>query len=252
MSTTTTQPWDIGVRSANYSIVNKREKFETFWDNPTVENLKEAAGSWWATITRWSMDHYVEDVVLDKGHSPENIRDMIQEVVDGERPITDAGIPGMGISTITEVLEIIDSEKYAALNSKSRAGMKALGYEIPDDGLDDEEYFVFVEDVKEAVEEYEFRERLAERDDVGNLSDVSDIDIAQAVFNLHDEDEFDFDLNRIREAERQTRVVDVEIPRGLYEQAGEIVSGNLLYLDEEDYIKSKLRDAIEEDLENDE
>lgn len=252
MSEATTQPWDIDVRSANYSIVNKREKFETFWDNPTVENLKDAAEAWWATITRWSMDHYVEDVILDKGHTPEEVRDMIQEVVDGERPITDADIPGMGVSTITEILEIIDSKKYAALNSKSREGMEALGYTVPSDGLSDEEYFDFVEDVKEAVKEYNLRDQLAERDDVGDLSGVSDIDVAQAVFNLHNEDEFDFNLNEIREDQRRTRVVDVEIPRGVYDQVGEIVAGNLLYTDEEDYIRGKLRDTIEEDLEDDE
>lgn len=251
MSSTTHQPWDINVRSKNYSIVNKRKKFKTFEDNPSTENLKGAAGTWWATVTRWSMDHYVEDVILGKGHSPEDIRDMIQEVAAGERSITDAGIPGMGVSTITEVLEIIDSKKYAALNSKSRPGMEALEYEVPSESLSDEEYFKFVEDVKEAVKEYELRQRLEERDDVGNLSDVSDVDVAQAAFNLHDEDEFNFDLNEIREAERQTRVVDIEIPRGIYDQVGEIVSEDLLYTDEEDYIRSKVRESVQEDLEND-
>lgn len=244
------QPWDLNVRGANASIVNKREKFETFWEDPTVENLKEAADTWWATVTRWSIDHYVEDVILGKGHNPRGIRDMIREVVDGERPITDAGIPGMGVSTITEVLEIIDSETYATLNSKSRAGMEALGYEVPSDGLSDEEYFEFVEDVKRAVEEYDLRELLGERGDVGGLSNVSDIEVAQAAFNLHDEEEFDFDLNDVRQAERQSRIVDVEIPRGVYDQVCRIVSGNLLYTDEEDYIRTKLREAVKEDFED--
>jgi len=56
----------------------------------------------------------------------------------------------------------------------------------------------------------------------------------------------------VREEERQSRIVDVEIPRGVYDQVGEIVDGNLLYTDEEDYIRTKLRDAVKEDLEDDE
>lgn len=252
MSTATIQPWDVNARSENYSIVNKRKKFDTFWDNPTIETLKETAGTWWATVPRWSMDHYVEEVILGKGHSPEEIRNMIQEILNEERSITNADIPGMGVSTVTEVLEIIDSKTYATLNSKSRSGMEALGYEVPDDNLSDEEYFEFVEDVKEAVEEYGFWEQLAERDDIGDLSNMNDIDIAQAVFHLHNEDEFDFNLSEIRKAKRQTRVVDVEIPRGVYDQVGKIVSGSLLYTDEEDYIRSKIRGAVEQDLENEE
>lgn len=239
--------WDVEVRSDQYSIVNKRQKFEAFQRNPTVETLKEAADTWWATLARWSIDHYVEEVILSRGHTAEEIRDMIQEVVDGSRPIAEANIPGMGIATLTEVLEIIDPERFVALNSRSRSGMKALGYDVPEDTLSEEEYLTFVENVKDAVTTYDLRDRLADVDVVGEISDVSDIDVAEAAFNLHVEDEFTFDLNEIQESERKERVVDVEIPRGLYEKVGETVSGNLLFTDEEDYIKTKLREALQEE-----
>lgn len=242
-----TEPWDKWVRSDHYSIVNKREKFDEFRNHPTVDTLRETADTWWATVTRWSIDHYVEEVVLGKGHTPVQIRDMIKEVIEGDRSITDAEIPGMGIATLTEVLEIIDPEQYVALNAKSREGMDALGYDVPDGQPTDEEYYAFVDDVKEAVEKYDLRERLSALDEIGDISDESDVDVAEAAFNLHAEDKFSFDLTEIRESERQTRVVDVELPRGLYEKVGNVVQGNLLYTDEEDYIKTKLREAVQAD-----
>jgi hypothetical protein len=243
----TTENWDVWIRNEKNSIINKRDTFEVFWDDPTSETLKNTADTWWATIPRWSIDHYVNEVVLNHGHTPQDIRNSIKEVIEGTRSITDADIPGMGVATITEVLEIIGPEQYVAFNKKSRAGMNALGYDVPDDLSSDEEYFAFVSNVKDAIERYDLRDRVADINNVGDLSDVSDIDIAEATFHLHAEDEFSFDLTDIRETKRQTRVEDVAIPQGLYEMIGEVVSDDVLYTDEEDYIKTKLRKAVQND-----
>jgi hypothetical protein len=241
------EPWDKEIRSEQYSIKNKRQKFEAFRESPTVETLKNAAETWWATVARWSIDPYVSNVVLVEGHTPEDIRVKIQQVVENSRPITDANIPGMRVATLTEVLEIIDPEQFATLNSKAREGMEALGYNVPEENVSNEEYRAFVADVKDAVVEYNLRSQLDEREEVGDISDEPDIDVAQAAFNMHVEDKFDFDLGEVRESDRKKRVEEVELPRGLYEKVDEVVSGNLLYTDEEDYIKTKLREAVRED-----
>lgn len=239
--------WDVGIRSEQYSIGNKREKFAEFQEQPSVKTLTAAAETWWATVARWSVDHYVTEVMLDKGHTPKEIRDMILEVAEGAQPITDADIPGMGMATLTEVLEIIDPERFVALNAKSREGMEVLGYNVPEGSFADDDYRAFVDDVKEAVTTYDLRQRVAGVQDVGDISDAHDTDVAQAAFNLHVEDEFPFDLHTVRDEARQERVVDIEVPRGLYDKVGAIVDDELLYTDEEDYIKTKLREAVQND-----
>jgi hypothetical protein len=197
-----TETWDALIRDEKNSIINKRDSFEDFWTDPTAEILKDAADTWWATRYWENIDYYVEKRVLDNGHTPKVIRNRLKEVVEGTRPITDADIPGMGVATITEVLEIIDPEQYVALNKKSRAGMNALGYTVPDNSSSDETYLAFVSDVKDAVERYDLRDRVADIGNVGDITDKSDIDIAEATFQLHAEDGFSFDFTDIRETKR--------------------------------------------------
>jgi hypothetical protein len=198
----TTANWDIRIRNEKNSISNKRNTFKIFWNNPTAATFNDTANTWWATRYWEDIDRYVEEQILSKGPTPEAIRSRLKEVVEESRPITDVDIHGMGVAMITEVLEIIDPEQYVALNKKSRAGMNALGYTVPDNLSSDEAYFAFVSDVKDAIERYDLRDRVADIDNVGDITDVSDIDIAEATFQLHAEDEFSFDLTDIRETKR--------------------------------------------------
>lgn len=186
--------WDQPARSPQYSIVNKRETWDRFCEEPTKKRLLESAETWWANVIWGSVEYPVNERILGQGHTPREILGMIEEIERGNEAITEADIPGMGMTTLSELLEIMEPDSYATLNNKSTAGLRALGHHVVEEPTIESQYGEFVDLVKEAVGEYALRSRITEVG-VGPVpADAAPVDIAQVAFELHDKETFAFDL----------------------------------------------------------
>lgn len=194
MTTDDSVPWDNGVRSKRYSIVTKRRKLDSFRNRPNRARLRDFADSWWATRWRRSIDYYVDELFLRDGTTPVETLNRVNEVLAGQRSISEADVPGMGVPTLTEVLETIDPDRFVALNEKSREAMEALGYDVPNPQslATDRDYWMFVEDVKDAVDQFDLRHQLREADVPDRVpDDVADADVAEVAFQMHAADQLD-------------------------------------------------------------
>lgn len=188
-----TEPWDKGVRSKRYSIVTKRERFEQFQQSPTRDTLYRFARSWWAARRPPSFDYHFNSRLLGGQSRPADILTAVRAVAEGNRSITGVDIPGVGVATLTEVLEVAYPERFATLNSKSHEGMVALGYDVPSPNslYSDNRYRKFVKNVHDAVDKFDLRESIDRFDSLDLPDDVPDVDVAQMAFLLHDEGRLD-------------------------------------------------------------
>lgn len=187
-----TEYWDYPVRNRTYSIVNKRHHWARFRDNPTTQRLLDFGETWWANRHFGDPRHFVDKRVLNEGYSPREIRDILEkQAKKGPGAIT-TDLPGMGVATLSEVLEVIDSSQFATLNSKSRDGLQALGYPVPGDEPDESAYREFTEHVKEIVPKYGLRPEVTKAIEGDIPNDVEPIDIAQVAFEMNVNDRFGF------------------------------------------------------------
>lgn len=188
-----TELWDEPLRGERYSIVTKRRQLNRFLDDPTETRLKRFAGTLWAYDAWATVDFPVEERMLD-GHDAEGFRDFLLAVKAGETSTGDPETPNLGTWVMSELMEAVDPANYATLNDDARTGLQALGYPTPGKPMDSyDEYWEFVEHTNEVVERFDLRERVERV-----LGDVPEeaptVDIAQAAFQLHCDDEFDLDL----------------------------------------------------------
>jgi hypothetical protein len=188
-----TELWDEPLRGERYSIVTKRRQLDRFLDDPTELRLKRFAGTLWAYDAWATVDFPVEERMLD-GYDAEDFRDFIRGVEAGEISTGDPDTPNLGTWVMSEIMEAIDPSNYATLNDAARTGLQALGYPTPGKPMDSfDEYWDFVDHTNDAVEQYDLRDRV-ERALPEVPDDVLTVDIAQAAFQLHGDDEFDLDL----------------------------------------------------------
>lgn len=191
------EPWDKPVRSDQYSIVTKRHRMERFMDDPTRQSLDSLAESMWAFDIWKTVEFPVEQRLLGNGHTPVEFRDFLQASRQGTKSVGDPETPDLGTRTISELLEAMDGSAYATLNGDARDGLDALGYPVPGRPVDGDEYEAFVEHTTRAVEEYDLRDRLTPFLHDGIPEGTPPVDIAQLAFQLHGDDEHEFDLAAI-------------------------------------------------------
>jgi hypothetical protein len=191
--------WDRPVRGERYSIVTKRRLLEQFMEDPTEDSLKRMARSLWAYDTWATVDFPVEERMLGEGHTATEFRDFLEGVQAGEKSTRQEVTPTLGTWVMSELLEAMDPERYATLNSDARDGLAVLGYPTPGKPMQDNQaYWEFVDNTKDAVEQFALRARVEDAlDEVPD--DVPTVDVAQVAFQLHTDDEFAFDLGTLRE-----------------------------------------------------
>lgn len=190
-----TEYWDTPIRSQTYSIVNKREHWDWFRDEPTAQTLLDFGETWWANRYFGDPRHFVKKRILDKGCSPKGLRDQLEKQAQEGPSGVEADVPGMGVATLSEVLEVIDALQFATLNSKSRDGMQALGYAVPGNNPDESTYSRFTENVKEIVPNYGLLSEV-EKAVAGDIpKNVEPIDIAQVAFEMNASDPFEFSFH---------------------------------------------------------
>lgn len=190
--------WDRPVRSEEFSIVTKRERWDAFRDDPTEESLLDFGATWWSHRHFGDPRHFVRKRVLNDGYTPTEVRDELASFASEGPAAIEADIPGMGVATLSEVLEVIDSSQHATLNSMSRTGLEALGYPVPGDEPGEEVYRRFTENVKEIVPKYELRNVVEETVEGPVPEDAEPIDVAQVAFVMHDKKRFGFSLDEVR------------------------------------------------------
>lgn len=192
-----TEYWDTPVRSRTYSIANKREQWNRFHDEPTTQTLLDFGETWWANRHFGDPRHFVKKRILDKGYSPKRLRDQLEKQATEGPPGIEANFPGMGVATLSEVLEVIDPSQFATLNAKSRDGMQALGYDVPGNNPDGLGYSGFTENVKEIVRKYGLRSEVQKSVSGDIPKDVELVDIAQVAFEMNASDRFEFSFHEL-------------------------------------------------------
>lgn len=191
--------WDRPVRSEQYSIVTKRERWDTFNDNPTEESLLDFGAAWWSHRHFGDPRHFVRKRVMGNGYSPAEIRDELVSLAESGPEAIEADLPGMGVATLSELLEVIEPAQHATLNSMSRAGMEALDCPVPGNDPGEAAYRRFTEDVKEIVPEYGLRSKVEETVEGPVPENAEPIDVAQVAFVMNDKERFGFSLDDLRQ-----------------------------------------------------
>jgi hypothetical protein len=192
-----TDRWDEPIRGTQYSIVTKRRLLERFRDDPTEETLVRFAGSLWAYRSWVSGRFPVEERMLAGERTPAEFRDFLEAAREGEASIREPETPNLGRWAVSEMLEAMDPDRFATLNADARAGMEALGYPTPGQPMEDgAAYWEFVENATEAVDRYDLLEEVVEPVVGAVPAAVPTVDVAQAAFQLHGDDQFDVDLSR--------------------------------------------------------
>jgi len=228
-------------------IQEKRRLAKTFLDDPTRTTFADLVGfdGFWATEARRSIDYYVDDVVLTEGQTPRDIADTVQSALNDPTNIDDVeDLNGFGWATSTELLHVLQPDTFAIFNKRAVSGLTALGYEPPNPQYaTTAEYWDFVHMVEDAIEQYDLRTVYEESTVAPRLTDPTDFEVADNLFNTHYADEADFDLADIRNEQAGGAAID--IPEELKQEIEAAVAGNPTYRDLEDFVYSAIRQELQ-------
>ncbi|QCW01849.1 hypothetical protein [Natrinema pallidum] len=231
----------------NDEIEEKRELAKAFLESPTRDAFAElvAHDGFWATEPRRSIDYYVDDIVFDD-QTPDEVAAAVEQALEDSDALEKVlELDGFGWATATELLHVLAPDTYAILNKRAVLGMEALGYDAPNrQTASVEEYWDFVDDVREAYEVYNLRAVVNEAESAPDVPEAhTDLEAADAAFNAHyDEDAYDIDLEALQEA--QTGGRQVEVPEDLWQMIEEEVEGDPRYRDAEDFLYSAVRNEL--------
>lgn len=231
----------------NDDIEKKRELAEAFLEDPTRDAFAElvAHDGFWATEPRRSIDYYVDDIVFDD-QTPKEVATTVEQALENTDLLEDVlELDGFGWATATELLHVLAPDTYAILNKRAVAGMEGLSYDAPNrQTASVEEYWDFVDDVREAYEKYDLRAVVNESESAPDVpAAAADLEAADASFNAHyDDDAFDIDLEELREEQAGGR--QLEVPRELWERIDEKVASDPTYRDVEDFLYSAVRNEL--------
>jgi hypothetical protein len=231
----------------NDDIETKRELAEAFLENPSRDAFAElvAHDGFWATEPRRSIDYYLDDIVFDD-QTPDEVAAAVDRAVEDTDALEDVlELDGFGWATATELLHALAPDTYAILNKRAVAGMEALGYDAPNrQTASVEEYWDFVDDVREAYAEYDLRAAVNESESAPDIPEShTDLEAADAAFNAHyDEDAHDINLEALREARSSGR--RLEVPEELWERIEAEIADDPTYRDVEDFLYSAVRNEL--------
>ena len=120
-----------------------------------------------------------------------------------------------------------------------------LGYDAPNrQTVSIEEYWDFVDNIREAYEVYELRAVVDESESALDIpDDHTDLEAADAAFNAHyDEEAYDIDLEALREARTGGR--RLEVPDELWDRIEVEVADDPTYRDVENFLYSAVRNEL--------
>lgn len=231
----------------NDDIDRKRELAREFIDNPTRDTLHDLVGfrGFWASEPRMSIDHYVDQLILDTQTPPEVATTVERATTDTDALEDVLDLDGFGWATATELLHALEPDTYAILNKRSVAGMEALGYEPPNrQTASIDEYWAFVADIEDAIAEYDPRTIVNETADAPDIpSHHTEFEAADAAFNAHFDPDCSLDLAAVRET--RTTGTHLELDDDLTAAIDRVVADNPAYRDREDFVHAAIRRELE-------
>jgi 5-methylcytosine-specific restriction protein B len=169
-------------------VMTKREKSINFLENPSKDTFRKLVDSnhFWGSMAypKWHRE------MFDR-YTPEEVADILGEARDEGtlKPILE--VHQFGEGKATEILRAISPDQFAILNRRSREGMKALGYEVPQGTPSDDKYHAFTEMVRKAYQEYDLRQLMSEVKDEQIPPNATPLEIADWAFSEHDEGTID-------------------------------------------------------------
>lgn len=224
-------------------ITEKKRLAEAFLDSSSRETLRAALEPLRAMESQVSVDHYLDKFVTD-AQTIDDVAESLRTARDdpaGLEAVMD--LDGIGWEVATELLHALAPDTYAILNTRSAAGMEALGYTPPPiDTASVDAYWDFVDDVENAVQEYPLRALL---DGNSQIPDVppgaTRFEVAHAAFDAHFHDRPDFDLRGLKRDQIRT----VDVPTKMYEEVAYVAARSPMYRDAQDFIYSAIRRELE-------
>ncbi|RQG95567.1 AAA family ATPase [Natrarchaeobius oligotrophus] len=218
-------------------VFAKREQIEKFLADPSKEIFVELvdADHFWGSM---AYQHWPHE--LFEEHSPDEVASAIESARESGdlSPLLD--LHQMGVSKATEILRAVESDTYAILNKRSRAGMEALGYEPPNGTPSVEEYRNFSAQVRHAHDEFDLRELMEREMDERIPAAATKLEVADWAFSENYEGRIELppDDTPDRYADYNTRLSvdldDIEISAGG------------LYFEDWDRIESRVSQALRE------
>lgn len=228
-------------------IQEKRRLAQAFLDNPIRDTFAAlvSCDGFWATEARRSIPYYVDDVVLTKGQTPQDIADAVQTALDDPDKVGDVeDLNGFGWATATELLHVLRPDTFAIFNKRAVDGLQALGFEPPNPQYaSTEEYWSFVDQVETAINTYDLRAVYESSAVVPRLTDPTDFEVADNLFNTHYDDAADFNLADM--AEERAGGTAIEISEELKQEIESVVAGNPTFRDVEDFVYSAIRQELQ-------
>lgn len=169
-------------------VEGKQERAEAFLNNPSRESFADLINKrhFWASRARTSTEHYLDEFIFAGDQTPENVAKEIEQALEtGEvRPFTE--LSGFGWATCTEILRALDPERFAILNTRSKKGLEALGYDAPDKNTASQaQYEQFVADVREATSRFDFSRVVEEVTGTTPPEWATEMEVADFAFSLH-------------------------------------------------------------------
>jgi hypothetical protein len=177
-------------------VKRKQERASAFLDQPSRESFAELVDKnhFWATRARGSIEKYLDRLVFTDEQTPDSIADTIQHALDtGEvEPVTE--LDGFGWATGTEILRALEPSRFAILNTRSKIGLEALGYEAPNKNTASQsEYEEFVENVRDASAHYDLHSLVEDITGTPIPEWATGIEVADFVFSLHHDEKCDLE-----------------------------------------------------------
>lgn len=225
-------------------IERKKERLQTFLDEPTRDNLLDLVENLWATLPRGDKEHLVDEMMLEE-KTPSEVATIIQELFERQRGIDEVDVKGIGLATSSELLHAHNPEMYAILNRRSRHAMSSLGYYVSRNNVTHDEYIRFCEGVMEATQEYGLdeavRQTVEQYDELEHPPESSTLlEVADYAFHLYAEGYID--LERVK---TQKEGIDyVEVPEEVLEEIEAAVEQEPTYRDKQDFVLSAIRNEL--------
>jgi len=169
-------------------VMTKREKANAFLENPSKEIFQELVDPsvFWGSMAyqKWHRE-------LFEQHTPDEVAEAFREARENGNVELLWDYHQLGEGKATEILRALDPDRYAILNARSREGMEALGYDLPDRNPSTADYQKFTDNVREAHNEYDLRQLMGKIKDEPIPPAATALEIADWAFSSHYEGDLD-------------------------------------------------------------
>jgi hypothetical protein len=224
-----------------HAVEQRREDAQQFINNPTRGNLKKLTSNMWTLQAYGDINYYLSEHALD-GQTPDEIAETINEAIRADNPELVNELTGFRWATTSEILRALEPETYAILNKRAISGMKALSYNPPNNrSAGSGQYAEFVDEVKEAANEYHLRAVAQETHGaIPDSIDISRLEAADGAFTAHYAGELNLEeLSADNTPQRSDELI---------EEVREEVNGKDQYVGQlSDELMEEVREEVNED-----